>query len=299
MRAVWAAGLLLRRLRDERGIILLTAGLVAATSFLFAAAPRLFNRVSDDALRFAAVSAPPTQRNVALAVTTRIEPGDDGAVGAVALRGDRLASAFPPSVTDLISERALRLTTVSFLVADPPSYETHLSLRYQDGMADLTRLVEGRWPVDRGMPLEAREFFFGEDGEEPPPLPEPAVFEIAISAATAAELGVEVGDRYDVALDPSDFADPRPGLPDQPDGDRGRRPVRAARPGRGGLGRRHRAPRGCLRRVGREPDRVHERVHRARGVREPLAERAAVPLRVALQGGPGSARCQQGRPAPG
>ena len=37
---LWAAGLLLRRLRSEAGIVLLIAVLVGATAFVFAAAPR-------------------------------------------------------------------------------------------------------------------------------------------------------------------------------------------------------------------------------------------------------------------
>ena len=84
MRSLWAAGMLLRRLLTERGIILLTFVLVAATSFVFAAAPRLFNRVSDDALRDAVRVAPASQRNLALSLDSRPRAG---------LRGRRLRSA--------------------------------------------------------------------------------------------------------------------------------------------------------------------------------------------------------------
>ena len=58
MRSLWAAGLLLRRIPSELGMILLLFFVIATTSFLFAAAPRMFNRVSDDGLRYAARSAP-------------------------------------------------------------------------------------------------------------------------------------------------------------------------------------------------------------------------------------------------
>ena len=153
MRSLWAAGLLLRRIRSERGIILLIFVLVAATSFVFTAAPRLFNRVTDDALRHTAEAALPLLRNLALGLDSSLNPGPGGGVSGVRAYGEKLSQDFPPSVAALISDRQLRFTTVRMYVPDPPSYQTHISLRYQDGLTDATRLVAGRWPVDRGVPL--------------------------------------------------------------------------------------------------------------------------------------------------
>lgn len=56
MGTVMAAAMLLRRLRAEIGIVLLLFVLLAATSFLVAAAPRQFNVVSDAAVRQAVAS---------------------------------------------------------------------------------------------------------------------------------------------------------------------------------------------------------------------------------------------------
>jgi putative ABC transport system permease protein len=205
MRSLWVAGLLLRRIRAERGMLVLLFAVIAATSFLFAAAPRLFNRISDDALRYAVRTSSAVQRNLVLALVSNISPGTGG-VSAVRAEGEQLAAHFPPSVDTLIIERSLRLTTARFSVTHPPSYDTFLSLRYQDGMTDATRLVSGRWPVDRGVPLRSTNFGAGSDqagGGEPA---EPVVLEAALATAEAAEIGVKVGDRLAVTMDPSDLA---------------------------------------------------------------------------------------------
>jgi putative ABC transport system permease protein len=199
VRSLWAAGLLLRRLRAERGIVLLIFVLVAATSFVFAAAPRVFNRVTNDALHYAAQVATPAQRNLAVVVVDTLDPGAEGGVAGVRTVGEDYAAEFPSSVTDVISERSVRITSVRLHVPDPPSYETYVSLRYQDGLPDATRLSAGRWPVDRGVPIRLVER--GRGGPAPP---EPVVLETALSAATAAEIGVHVGDRLAVTLDVTD-----------------------------------------------------------------------------------------------
>lgn len=204
MRSLWAAGLLLRRLRTERGIILLIFGLVAATSFVFAAAPRLFNRVSDDALRYAVRVAPASERNLTLGLASNLAPGPDGGVSGVRTYGDQLAEQIPTSVAALIAERSLRVTSVSFIVSDPLIYETHISLRYQDGLTDATRLASGRWPVDRGVPVVPVSVRAGSDGPDDGAQVEPVILEAALSTAEAAEIGVQVGDRLAVTLDGSD-----------------------------------------------------------------------------------------------
>jgi putative ABC transport system permease protein len=202
VRSLWAAGLLLRRLRAERGIILLILVLVAATSTVFAAAPRLFNQASDAALQQALAVAPAVQRDVAMRRDTRLDPGTDPLGGARGY-GDELASRIPASIAALVSDRFLVVTTARLLLPDPPSFETHLSLRYQDGLTEATRLVAGRWPADRGMPLRPVDLDGNASGPGGEPV-EPAVFEVAFSAAQAAELGIELGDVHPVVLDGSD-----------------------------------------------------------------------------------------------
>lgn len=201
MRSLWAAGLLLRRLRNERGIVLLIALLVGSTSFVFAAAPRLFNRVSDSALRSIAQDARPADRNLALALSSSLTPSNDGGVASVRAHGDKLAEQIPPSVAAIFTERTLRVTTARFYVPDPPLVETHITLRYQDGVQDATRLVDGRWPVSHGAPLNSlAPGVAGNGGANAPPV----VIEAALSTAEATAAGVRVGDHLTLTLDGSD-----------------------------------------------------------------------------------------------
>jgi putative ABC transport system permease protein len=202
MRSLWAAAMLLRRIRSERGAILLVAALVAATSFVFAAGPRLFNRAADAGLRTAVAAVSPVQRDVTIRVESRLSAGSGGGVTRVVDFGDRLAAGIPASVSALVADRRLLVTTVRLLVLDPPSYETHLSLRYQDGLEAVTTLVAGRWPVDRGVPL--RTVPLVDDPDAPINPGAPAVVEVAFAEEQAAEIGVKVGDLLAVRLDASD-----------------------------------------------------------------------------------------------
>jgi putative ABC transport system permease protein len=193
--------MLLRRLRNERGIVLLIVLLVGSTSFVFAAAPRLFDRVSDSALRSIAEAARPADRNLALDLNSSLTPGADGGVASVRAYGDQLAQQIPPSLAAIIGDRVLRVTTVRFYVPRPPLIETHISLRYQDGVQDASRLVAGRWPKDLGVPIHSvPPGVAGNGAADAPPIP----LEVALSTAEAAAIGVKLGDRLSVTLDGSD-----------------------------------------------------------------------------------------------
>ncbi len=204
MRPLWAAALLLRRLRGERGIAVLLFLVVAATSFLFAATPRLFNRVSDDALQYAVRTAPAGQRDLALLLASRIAPGPDGGVSGAQAYGEQLAAQLPPTLSGLLSAPSLRATTPRFYVSNPPNYETHIALRYQDGLTDETRLVSGRWPTDRGVPLRQARNTGGSGTTEGGAQAKPVILEVALSTSEATEIGVGVGDRLAVTLDATD-----------------------------------------------------------------------------------------------
>lgn len=199
MTRLWAAGLLLRRLRTELGIVALITLLVGTTSFAFAAAPRLLDRAADSALEYAARAAVAQQRDIAISVDDNIAPGGAGVDG-VRAAGKALTDDIAATITDLVGEESLRITSPRLSLTRPPRYDTKLLLSYRDGLPDASRLVAGRWPVDRGVPLAVRELGEPVVG----PLPEPVVVEAAISSASAAEVGLHVGDRVDVFLDGRD-----------------------------------------------------------------------------------------------
>jgi putative ABC transport system permease protein len=196
MRAISAALLLLRRVRAEIGVLLLLFVLVGATSFLFAAAPRVFNQVTDDALRYAVSTALPSTRDVLLNAVGTVGAGKDGGVSALRAYGAARQTEFPPGLNDLVTDSQVGVTSVRFAVQQSI---TEYNLRYQDGVTDGAQLVEGRWPVDRGMPLH--QTFFG----KPPTGNEaPAVFEAALSRSEADIIGAKLGDQVRVDLDRSD-----------------------------------------------------------------------------------------------
>ena len=198
MAALSAVALLLRRVRAEIGILLLLFALVASTSFLFAAAPRLFNRVTDDAVRYDVATAAPIQRDIWLYANGFIGAGNETGVQAIQEYGTEREADFPTSIDSLFSSRVPGFTSVRFVV---PKSIVGLSLRYQDGLTDASRLIDGRWPVDLGMPL--KEIRVGQQTAETDQTP-PNVFEAALSTSAADAIGAHVGDRFNIALDGSD-----------------------------------------------------------------------------------------------
>src|SRR3954453_4866697 len=151
MTAMSAVGLLLRRLRTEGAILVLLFTLVGLTSFLFAAAPRQLNRVSDDALRYAVASASAADRDVWLYASGFIQAGTDPGVAAAQADGDQRETGFPASIDHLIGDRLLGITSVGLVV---PQSIVGFTLRYKEGLMEASRLTSGRWRVDRGMPLQ-------------------------------------------------------------------------------------------------------------------------------------------------
>ena len=201
MGSVWAAGFLLRRLRAEAGVVALLIAMVALTSFLFAGAPRLFNLVADAALVDQLRAAPVTDRNIQLSRVS-VAPGTADPLAVIDEEGVQYQQAVPESIGPLIGDRSFSVTSARFVIPEPPRYRTYVSLLYQDGLEEAISLVAGRMPASNGeaLPIATLEF-----GGEPPPLPAtPPRFEIAISEATAAEIGADIGTTLGATLDGAD-----------------------------------------------------------------------------------------------
>lgn len=202
MRQLWAAGLLLRRLRSEIGALTLIFILVASTAFVFAAAPRIFNRVSDDALRWAVDIAGPGLRNVTATLTENIPAPTGTGVQSLRRFGQNIEDGLPATLTSLFGERTVVATSSRFLVDQPPLYDTRILFRIQDAIPDVAAtLVDGRWPADLGQPVQTVPI--GDRPNEPDPGP-PTRIEAAIAAAAATEVGMKVGDVLTISLDGSD-----------------------------------------------------------------------------------------------
>jgi putative ABC transport system permease protein len=189
VRLVSAVAALLRRFRSERSVALLLFGLVAMTSFAVAAGPRLFNRIADEGLRYEAVRATALQRNIQFTRVDRLPAGRDDPFERVTARGAALRRQVPSAVTALVEEERFVLDSTRFVVLEPPNYQTFVTLRQQDGLDGRIDLVDGRLPE----PVEPPE-----DAATPPR------FELAISEASAAAIGVTTGDVLGALVDPTD-----------------------------------------------------------------------------------------------
>ncbi|HEX9635827.1 MAG TPA: FtsX-like permease family protein [Candidatus Limnocylindria bacterium] len=193
--------LLLRRLRAERGMVLLVFALVAATTFMLAAAPRLLNHLSDEGLRHELGTALASQRKVQIS-TVDLPAGRLGAnLEAVEAQGAIHEETFPGSLRSLISDRSIAVETVRFEVSNSLRYPSFLTLRYQGGISDQVELVEGRLPASLGGILPGAILgAFRADL----PVPEPERFEVAISRPIAETLGIGIGDRLVAHADGND-----------------------------------------------------------------------------------------------
>ena len=212
MRSVWAAAFLLRRLRSELGVALLIVLLVGVTSALFAGAPRVFNLVADAGLQTELDGASPVARNVELS-REFVVPSFDDPLAVVDRLGEQYLARFPESLGSLVESRSLLATTARFAIEEPPNFPTFISMRHQDGIDDAIRYVDGRAPEATGEAFPTASFAFVPDTGLPPAETPPLV-EISVSEATAAAIGVAVGDELVGSVDPTDPL--VPGTPDQP-----------------------------------------------------------------------------------
>ena len=197
MRTIWAAGLLLRRLRSEAGAALLLVGVVAVTSFLFAAAPRAFNVVADAGLRHALAGGTVTERNVRISTVGAGPPGGGDTLAMIDRVGQQQLDDFPTSVRQLIQERGETVTSIRFSVAGAAINDTRMRLRQQSGVEPEIELLSGRLPQGTGDAL-------GGDRSETPPRGAPPLFEIAVSEQTAQILQVQPGEVLTAFGDPED-----------------------------------------------------------------------------------------------
>ena len=195
MRTVWAAAFLLRRLRAELGVVLLIVGLVGVTSFLFAAAPRLFNLVADEGVRVAVRDAAPAAANIELSRQT-VLPRFDDPLPVVQRQGENQLARFPDSVRALVTGQAIVATSPRFAIADPPRFTTFLTIRHQDTPDGAIEFIAGRMPRPTGERIAA----IG----TPPEERETPRIEVALSEATATLVGADVGDTLEGAVDSTD-----------------------------------------------------------------------------------------------
>ncbi len=192
--ATGGASLLARRLRLDPGPAITMLVLVAATSFLFAALPRLFNSFSDDGLRYTLAQAPFGERNPSLVEAGRIPArGSGDPLGNVVARAAHAqGEALPEVLDELVDGHAAVIRSPMYSAPPSEGIAPFVTLRVPaEGFEDNVRVVAGRLP--RATDERVRTVV-----TTVPERPRPAsgrLIEVAISKNTADELEAHVGDR--------------------------------------------------------------------------------------------------------
>ena len=214
-----------RGLRRTPGLLAIVIVVAFLTSTFVAAAPRSLDEAAADDLRAAFDEATPEQRNLRFELRSRIGAGSTvDPFDHVDRRGELLFErGVPPTIADLVTSDQYVVDSPRFRVSSFPDqvagpFPTTFSFRSQEGIDDHLTVVEGRMP-------EAREPFVEVEGEECPDdldlevaglpgneldpeidcrIERVPVYETALTAATARDMMVEVGDTVTLVPDELD-----------------------------------------------------------------------------------------------
>jgi putative ABC transport system permease protein len=164
----------------------------AATAFLFALVPQLFDRMAETSLEQTVARADPAERNLAITRAGRI-PAAAGAdpVASVTASGAAYERRLPRAYRAVIGARRTTVDSVRYtLVAAPGEREPagttrYLTLRYLPDATDRVGAAQGALPTDEAGPVEVP---FGGQATA-------TGLEIALSRTAARQLSLELGDR--------------------------------------------------------------------------------------------------------
>ena len=184
----------LRRWREDWIASAVMAALVLASAVVLGLAPRLLDRVERDALGSAVGALSRQARGVSLLQATRIGPSSPDPLGGVVAEGASLEASMPASVQALVSARTVVLDTPRYTAKRKDGATIAIAtLRIQPGALERIRITRGRAPT-AGSKTNP-----GPAGGQPV-----AVYEVALSDATASRMGVGVGDTIPLEPDTRD-----------------------------------------------------------------------------------------------
>jgi putative ABC transport system permease protein len=197
----------LRRLRDDRAPAIGLALLVLATATVFGVAPRVIDRVADDALHGVVSAATPFNRNIAL-IQQQILPADpEEPLKEVDQRGDELDSSIPDAVRSLIATRATVIDSARFHIEGKTPDPSFIRFRIQPGAAERIHYLAGLAPTAAVQTIQLPEDLRHLLPQEDPPSTEPVfvkVLETSISAEAAHQIDRTVGDLVFLSFDDRD-----------------------------------------------------------------------------------------------
>jgi hypothetical protein len=137
----------LRRLRDDRAPAIGLGLLILVTATVFGIAPRLIDRVGDDALHGTVAGATAFQRNIALFEEDIIPAGPTEPLANVDVEGDRLERRIPPAVRELVATRGTVVDSIRFAIQAATPDPAFVRFRIQPGSEDRIRYVTGTAPT--------------------------------------------------------------------------------------------------------------------------------------------------------
>lgn len=192
---------LLRHVREERGLLLTMFLVISLTAFLGAAIPRSYSRMLDDELQYRITDAPANWRNISVTMQRETPVDDDESITErLAADGQSYLAALDPEIRQLIIEHSSLIASppadVATLAAGPPLTRHTLQLRVQNDIEQHIELIDGRMPMVRPPALPSA-IVGSQQANNEQPLP---LVEVLLSQATAAELDLTVGDGMQITF---------------------------------------------------------------------------------------------------
>ncbi|HET7028967.1 MAG TPA: FtsX-like permease family protein [Candidatus Limnocylindrales bacterium] len=206
----------LRRLRDDRAPAIGLFLLVLVTAAIFGLAPRVLDRVADQALQQTVAKARSLDRTISLLEQTGIaaDPGDP--LANIADEGDRLDARMPASIRGLVSKRHIVVDSARFELLIDTADTPFVRFRVQPGALDRVRFVEGGAPAasteTAEYPAEDRHLLPNLDPQSTEKIMVP-VLQIAIAADAAHATGLKVGELAFLITDQRDPLASRQAVP--------------------------------------------------------------------------------------
>lgn len=189
-------GSTLRRLRIELPLVSTVVGVALITSLIFAAAPRLFNHMSEDGLRYSVSSAPVYLRNLQMTQRSIIPPASGSDVFAnVDQNGAQFQQGLPDSIKSVINQRTYIVDALRYRWPGSQNNQ-HLTLRYMSGIDQFVKLVSGAMPQPTNATVPPSQAA-GETSKVP-------LLQVAMTQDTLNALKIKVGDVIHLQPDPTD-----------------------------------------------------------------------------------------------
>lgn len=200
-------GMLLRRWRADRGLLLVLVLVVALTAGLVGAVPRLLDRLAMASLDRAVQDTTVDRSGLAAA---SVQPVSAARPGATLARLDRLSSELAADLDEdlqrVLGPPAVAVDSIRYDLGPLPgepadALSRRLTLRVQPGADDHVSLVTGDLPDGATETVALDLGAVDEDGQ--PTLTPLPVHEFVATAATAEGLAMQVGDRRLASPDPT------------------------------------------------------------------------------------------------